>query len=176
MSTGAAHQAIEVACKGKLSQSRTILDLSWTCFSRLIPPRDAGKRTSAAQRGSQPRPGEQPQLLAFVAAEAKEKALPPFVGRSTTPLDNGQRLNTRTRSTEPRTASTKKALHSAKVSPTPRQPSSDALRPLRHGAPALRATTKTASAGPRLARRVRTVRGESLEGGRQPRALHAATR
>ena len=134
--------------------TRTIRTCLPLLFSGLIAPRDAGKRTSAAQRGSQPRPGEQPQLLAFVAAEAKEKALPPFVGRSTTPLDNGQRLNTRTRSTEPRTASTKKALHSAKVSPTPRQPSKHALRPLRHGAPALRTTTKTASAGPRLARRV----------------------
>ena len=48
-------------------------------YSGLIAPRDDRKRTSAAQRGSRPRTAEQQrQALAFVAAEAKEKALPPL--------------------------------------------------------------------------------------------------
>ena len=50
--------------------------------------------------------------LAFVAAEAKEKALPPFVGRFTTPLDNEQRLNTRTRlDRAPHSLHKKSSLH-----------------------------------------------------------------
>ena len=95
--------------------TRTLWTRRWVAFSPLIALRHAGKRTGAARRGSRPRPAEQPQRVAFVAAEAKEKALPPSVGRFTTPLDNGQRLNTRKRSTEPHRATTKKALSTAPV-------------------------------------------------------------
>ena len=92
-------------------------------------------------------------------------------------------------STTPNAASNPSRLHRASraphkkscspqhlSSPTPRHNNKDALRPLGNSKTALRAAAAPARPRPRLARRVGTIGSASLEGGGQPRALHAAKR
>ena len=78
---------------------------SWShCSARRPGTHECG----ATRRRPRPALAQQPSAH-LSTAEAKEKSLPPFVGRFTTPLDNAHRASNRSRPTQPRRASTKKA-------------------------------------------------------------------
>ena len=111
----------------------------------------------------------------FARREAKDGRITGLVGRFTVSSTTRTERTTVRGPTTEHSHSTKK-VSTAPVPPTPRRQNNDALRPLRHGAPALRAAAAPARPRPRLARRVGTIGSASLEGGGQPRALHAATR
>ena len=110
-------------------------------------------------------------------AEAKDKAVARLVGRFTVSLSQRARSEQAFAAPQsPAQPPQKSGSPQHLSSPTPRHNNRDALRPLGNSKTALRAAAAPARPGPRLARRLGTARGPRVEGGRQPRALHAATR
>ena len=126
-------------------------------------------------------PGRPPcaaaQQLAYCYAEAKDRRLRASLVALRRSLDDSQQANAVPGATEPGLTPHKKSSlqHQSSPTPSPRQ-NNDALRPLGNSKTALRAAAAPARPRPRLARRVGTIGSASLEGGGQPRALHAATR